>query len=115
MSIQTYRLLLFVMAAALLAGCASSDTRARLDARANIEQSLDTASRPAPATPPAAVTNALLPELGAALPGDAEPRFDVVVNEAEARSVFMGLTRGTPDELVGPPGGTGRYPPEMLG
>jgi len=108
MSIQTYRLLLFVMAAALLAGCASSDTRARLDARANIEQSLDTASRPAPATPPAAVTNALLPELGAALPGDAEPRFDVVVNEAEARSFFMGLTRGTPYNMVLHPDVKGR-------
>lgn len=108
MRILTTRWVFLLAAATLLAACASSDTRARLDARDNIEQTLAAASQPAPATPPAAVTNALLPELGVALPGDAEPRFDVVVNDAEARSFFMGLARGTPYNMVLHPDVKGR-------
>lgn len=56
-----------------------------------------------PAVPPPAVRDALLPPLEATLPGAGaagEERFDLVVNDAPVRDVYVSLVEGTPYSLV---------------
>ena len=94
----------------LLSACAappqSSGTLDRIDAAlGNSGQ-----AAPAPAAPPAEISAALLPSLGASstsggAPG--EPRFDVAVSKAPAQEFFMGLIEGTPYNMVVHPQVTG--------
>lgn len=102
------RILLMITIAAL-AACSGGPVRDRYDSRERIAESLEQAGGQRPATPPpAAVSDALLPDMGASLPGAAEPRFDVRVNNAEARSFFMGLVEDTPYNMVVHPEVKGR-------
>ncbi|MGA7801762.1 MAG: pilus (MSHA type) biogenesis protein MshL, partial [Gammaproteobacteria bacterium] len=71
-----------------------------------IQQALQPAapSHQAPARqPPQAVQNALLPPVTVAVPDNMPPtqqRFNVNVNEVNARQFFMGLVQGTPYNMV---------------
>ncbi|NQD37299.1 pilus (MSHA type) biogenesis protein MshL [Permianibacter sp. IMCC34836] len=88
--------------AVLLSACQSVPPPAREPGPVN--QALkDSSARPA-ATPPADVVQALLPP-AASVP--AEPRFDLNVNNVDARQFFMGLVAGTPYNIVVRPDVTG--------
>lgn len=86
----------------LLAGCASQGTppHGTLDEIHAALRDDDTASRSQQkATPPAAVSDALLPAIQLNIPGAdltaTEPRFDVKVRNAAARDFFLSLVEGT--------------------
>ena len=62
----------------------------------------DASSRPA-VTPPQEISAALLPVIDLNLgvgQGEEDNRFDVKVNNAEAREFFMGLIEGTPYNMI---------------
>ncbi|MGM0593667.1 MAG: pilus (MSHA type) biogenesis protein MshL [Pseudomonadota bacterium] len=66
---------------------------------------LEQPQREADATPPAEVSEALLPPVQVNLPGvdadaDLEQRFDVRVRRARARDFFLSLVEGTPYNMV---------------
>ena len=90
--------LLAVAAIALLGGCAD---RLPLRGTSPLEQlrgeMVGSAAKPAATTsvaPPAAAA-AVPPPAAAAIPAPAEPRFDLVVNGAQARDVFLALVADT--------------------
>jgi MSHA biogenesis protein MshL len=94
---------LAAIAAALLASCAF-----RVDQGVLSEIESATAQK---ASQPNAVREALLPPLRAEMPklgAPAEPRFDLVVNSAPARQVFMSIVSGTRYSVIVNPavGGT---------
>jgi MSHA biogenesis protein MshL len=102
---MTARMLLAAVLCALLAGCASFNPyRWSGDTQKEIGGELDKATRPdAKAAVPADVSQALLPPLGTRPPdsrGPLETRFDLAVNNAPARQVFLSLVEGTPYSLV---------------
>lgn len=70
---------------------------------ADIEQSLKD-SQPIESTDAKSIDDALLPPIDINVPGttgiDTEPRFDLKVNRAAARTFFMGLVQGTPYNMV---------------
>ncbi|MDA3868516.1 MAG: pilus (MSHA type) biogenesis protein MshL [Gammaproteobacteria bacterium] len=82
----------------------------------NIQGTLDntgwTSGTPPDHQPPTSVTDALLPTSTTNLPAGAiekiEPRFDVSVNRANARSFFISLVKGTPYNIVVHPEVTGK-------
>ena len=85
----------------LLSSCASTNS-AKVGANLNetMQNELKQAAvKQAKQTTPAAVNNALLPDLKIAMPQAAtkklEPRFDLVVNNAPASQVLMGIVSGT--------------------
>lgn len=99
----------------LLAGCASQATppRGTLDEIHAAFRDDDAASRsPQRATPPAAVSDALLPAIQLNIPGAdltaTEPRFDVKVRNAGARDFFLSLVEGTAYNMMVHPGVSGR-------
>lgn len=81
-----------------LAGCATTPKPDNTLERINAEMD-KAAEHKAVAAQPDAVSNALLPPLKIELPKSAakplEPRFDLVVNNAPANQVFMGIVSGT--------------------
>ena len=83
----------------VLSGCAANATRQdATHERIKAELDQAAAERPKPAAP-AAVSSALLPPLQVDMPKTAEKpleqRFDLVVNNAPANQVFMGIVSGT--------------------
>jgi MSHA biogenesis protein MshL len=96
-----------------IAGCQTSGSW-KESTRATIGEAFDDAKGTATASGdvPADVSQALLPPLTVALPegGTAplEPRFNLTVNDAPARQVFMGLVEGTPYSMVVHPDVDGR-------
>lgn len=97
----------------VLAGCATDGGKSTMD---DIQDALKpeppkTATTPA-TKPPAAVSNALIPQIQLNIPGadtaTTEPRFDVKVRHAAARDFFLGLVEGTRYNMVVPPGIKGR-------
>ncbi|WP_124948891.1 pilus (MSHA type) biogenesis protein MshL [Sulfuriferula thiophila] len=95
-----------------LTGCAALQPKAD-NTQAHINTELDQAAASSK-TPlkmqPAAVNAALLPPLQIALPKAAKPieqRFDLVINNAPASQVFMGIVSGTPYSMLIPPDLTG--------
>ena len=92
--------------AALLAGCQSISPGWSDSVHAQVEDSLQQAKtagkegKPVPAD----VNKALLPPMEISLPEGKttplEPRFDLSVNNASARQVFMGLVEGTQYSMV---------------
>jgi MSHA biogenesis protein MshL len=91
------RLMMSVLLAAGVAGCASGPQRPQLD---NPKGELDRAIAAAPApAQPKAVDQALLPPLVVEMPRvDGKPvetRFDLAVNNALASEVFMAIVSGT--------------------
>ena len=101
------RVLGLLACATLLASCASSPSTWDKDTRASIDHSLAKAQASTkPAALPPDVSRALMPPLRVQIPEaerkPLEPRFDVAVNNAPARQVFMGLVQGTPYSVVLP-------------
>ncbi|MHB8622270.1 MAG: pilus (MSHA type) biogenesis protein MshL [Sulfuricaulis sp.] len=100
------------MLAMLLAGCQSISP----GWQDSVSTSMDNSFAPAPGgkeqkAVPAEVSHALLPPIEITLPqGGAvplEPHFDLTVNNAPARQVFMGLVEGTPYSMIVDPDVTG--------
>ncbi|MDR3390928.1 MAG: pilus (MSHA type) biogenesis protein MshL [Sulfuriferula sp.] len=91
-----------------LTGCAAlqpkpDNTQAHIDNEMN--KAATSSTLPA-AAQPAAVSNALLPPLQIALPKAAKPveqKFDLVISNAPAGQVFMGIVSGTPYSMLVPP------------
>ena len=88
----------------VLAGCAGTSAKYGEPAR-----EIDKALAPPPkqeqaAVPASAVANALLPPLKIEMPAASshpvEPRFDLVVSDAPAKEVFMGIVSGTRYNLL---------------
>jgi len=99
--------LLALLLALSVAGCQANPYLWDKQASATVDDTMATARREASGKPavPADVSEALLPSLepGAAPKAGAgliEPRFDLSVNNAPARQVFMGLVEGTPYSMV---------------
>lgn len=99
----------------LLAGCASQGTppRGTLDEiHAALRDDSSSARAPQKSTPPAAVSDALLPAIQLNIPGAdlaaSEPRFDVKVRNAGARDFFLSLVEGTPYNMMVHPDVSGR-------
>ena len=90
----------------LLAGCQSNPYQWDKQTAKKVEAAMSDAAREAAGKPqvPADVSQALLPSLDGRPAGDngrlLEPRFDLSVNNAPARQVFMGLVEGTPYSMV---------------
>jgi len=103
------RLALLLGLALLVAGC-TTPSGWRSGARTNIDQTLDKAraSNQDGQGVPTDVRKALLPPIEINLPqGRAtplEPRFDLAVNNAPVRQVFLGIVEGTPYSMVLHPG-----------
>ena len=103
-----------------VAACALTPQETRdLSNLAAIQQELDNLPQPplaAPqgAVPPAAVNEALLPPLLAELPLPAgEERFDVFVDQVDARDFFMGLVKDTDFNMVVHPEVSGKLSLEL--
>ena len=107
-------LLMLAPLALLLAGCQYNPYQWDKQMTKQVEDTMSDAARDAAAKPqvPADVSQALLPPIDGRPVGDTgkllEPRFDLSVNNAPARQVFMGLVEGTPYSMVvhGEVGGT---------
>lgn len=101
------RLLCLVLSAALAACAAGSGGRVDVDGDLARELAETPAARTAP--PPAAL-EALMPraEGGAIRAAGSEPRFDVIVDQANARDFFLGLVRDTGYNMVLHPEVAGR-------
>lgn len=88
-----------------LAGCATHearDQRTSHQINAELDQAVVAASQTAP---PQAVSAALLPPLKIEMPKAAQPqeqRFDLVVSEAPANQVFLGIVSGTRYSMLVP-------------
>ena len=100
-------LLATLLLALFVSGCQSNPYFWDKQAAAKVDDTMATARREAAGKPavPAEVSEALLPSLepGAAPKAGAgllEPRFDLSVNNAPARQVFMGLVESTPYSMV---------------
>lgn len=86
-----------------LSACQTVSPGWRDDVRGNIDSSIEQAKTP-PGRVPADVNQAMLPPLEITVPNGKvrplEPRFDLSVDNAPARQVFMGLVDGTPYSMV---------------
>lgn len=90
-----------------VAGCATkppNTERAQLQINAEMDKAA-VASR-TPVTQPANISAALLPPLQIPVPSAPKPveqKFDLVINNAPASQVFMGIVTGTPYSMLIPP------------
>jgi MSHA biogenesis protein MshL len=89
----------------LLAGCQSVSPGWRDSVSASVDESLTEARAGKDGKGvPSDVSSALLPPIEITLPQGGtvplEPRFDLTVNNAPARQVFMGLVEGTPYSMI---------------
>ncbi len=102
---MTVRRALAALLATMLVGCQSVSPGWRDSVSASVDESMSQAriGKDGKAVPQD-VSRALLPPIEINLPqGDAiplEPRFDLTVNSASARQVFMGLVEGTPYSMI---------------
>jgi MSHA biogenesis protein MshL len=98
-----------LLAALLIAGC-TTPSGWRKDVRNSIDKDLGEARAANDGTRgvPTDVSKALLPPIEISLPQGRttplEPRFDLVVNNAAVRQVFLGIVEGTPYSMVLHPG-----------
>ncbi len=92
---------------ALLAGCAAQGTKTEPASaiRSEIEQAA-AAARPAVVVPPQ-ISDALAPTEAATASAPAEPRFDLIVNNALAREVFLAMVTDTRYSMLMHPEVTG--------
>lgn len=95
---------LALLLAALAAGCATQETSQEI--RAQMEAAA-AARPPAPIAVPAAISDALQGREAAAPEAPAEPRFDLVVNNAQARDVFLAMVADTRYSMLMHPEVTG--------
>ena len=89
----------------VLVGCQSVSPGWRDEVRGSVDDSMSQARAVKDGQKiPSDVSRALLPPIEIALPQGGvvplEPRFDITVNSAPARQVFMGLVEGTPYSMV---------------
>lgn len=102
---MTVRRALVALLATVLVGCQSVSPGWRDSVSASVDESMSQAriGKDGKAVPQD-VSRALLPPIEINLPqGGAvslEPRFDLTVNNAPARQVFMGLVEGTPYSMI---------------
>ncbi|BBP01377.1 pilus (MSHA type) biogenesis protein MshL [Sulfuriferula nivalis] len=110
---NNFRLLILTSALLSLTGCATLGIAPKPDttqARINTELSQAVDNKQQANLPPAAVSAALLPPLQIAMPKSTKPleqRFDLVINNAPANQVFMGIVTGTHYSMLIPPDLTG--------
>ncbi|BAV32717.1 general secretion pathway protein GspD [Sulfuricaulis limicola] len=102
---MTIRRTLVAALGMLLVGCQSVSPGWRDSVSASVDESLSQARAGKDGKGvPSDVSSALLPPIEITLPqGGAiplEPRFDLTVNNAPARQVFMGLVEGTPYSMI---------------
>jgi MSHA biogenesis protein MshL len=102
---MTIRRALVAALAMLLVGCQSVSPGWRDSVSASVDESLTEARAGKDGKGvPSDVSSALLPSIEITLPqGGAiplEPRFDLTVNNAPARQVFMGIVEGTPYSMI---------------
>ncbi len=101
------RLALMLLVALAVAGCTTPSPGWRNAAREDIDKTLDQA-RASNQSVPTDVRKALLPPIEINLPqgrtAPLEPRFDLAVNNASVRQVFLGIVEGTPYSMVLHPG-----------
>ena len=99
-------LLVYSAIAVLLAACQSMAPRSTATLThidATLKKEAASGANTAAATPPPAVSEALLPPLRVDMSGGGAPveqRFDITVNHAKARKFFMSLVEGTPYNMV---------------
>ena len=103
--VTTVRRALVATLAMLLVGCQSVSPGWRDSVSASVDESLSQARTGKDGkTIPKDVSSALLPPIEITLPQGGtvplEPRFDLTVNNAPARQVFMGLVEGTPYSMI---------------
>lgn len=101
----TIRRTLVVLLGMLLVGCQSISPGWRDSVSASVDDSLSEARTGKDGkTVPPEVSSALLPPIEITLPQGGvvplEPRFDLTINNAPARQVFMGLVEGTPYSMI---------------
>ena len=88
----------------VLAGCAGNSAKYGDPSKEIDKELAASSSRKAPVAPSADVTKALLPPLKMDMPAWevklAEPRFDLVVNDAPVKEVLMGIVSGTRYNLL---------------
>ncbi len=106
------RLGLALAVTVLLAGCQTT-TGWKESATEEIDKAMQEAIASTSNEPvPAEISDALLPPMEFSLPDGGKaplgPRFDLTVNNAPARQVFMGLVEGTPYSMVLQPDVSGR-------
>lgn len=95
-----------MLAAALVAAACSAPQIRQGEVSERINEDLKQAAERRVAPRPEAVDKALLPPLQAELPkapAAAEPRFDLVVNNAPAAQVYMAIVSGTRYSMLLPP------------
>ncbi len=98
--------ILLIIGTALLVNACATPSKMREGVRGDINTSLDAASKSnkGKAGIPTDVSKALLPPIELRVPGGGtkplETRFDISVNNASAREVYMGLVEGTPYSVV---------------
>jgi len=102
---MTARRALVATLAMLLVGCQSISPGWRDSVSASVDESLSQARAGKDGKGlPSDVSSALLPSIEITLPQGGtvplEPRFDLTVNSAPARQVFMGLVEGTPYSMI---------------
>jgi MSHA biogenesis protein MshL len=102
---MTVRRALVATLAMLLVGCQSVSPGWRDSVSASVDESLSQARTGKDGKGvPSDVSSALLPPIEITLPQGGtvplEPRFDLTVNNAPARQVFMGLVEGTPYSMI---------------
>ncbi|MDH3513487.1 MAG: pilus (MSHA type) biogenesis protein MshL [Gammaproteobacteria bacterium] len=102
---MTARRALVAALAMFLTGCQSVSPGWRDSVSASVDESLSQARAGKDGrTVPSDVSSALLPPIEITLPQGSmmplEPRFDLTVNSAPARQVFMGLVEGTPYSMI---------------
>ncbi len=102
---MTIRRALVAVLVVFLTGCQSVSPGWKDSVSASVDESLSPARAGKDAkTVPSDVSSALLPPIEITLPQGGsvplEPRFDLTVNSAPARQVFMGLVEGTPYSMI---------------
>jgi len=102
---MTVRRALVATLAMVLVGCQSISPGWRDSVSASVDESLSQARAGKDGKGvPSDVSSALLPPIEITLPQGGtvplEPRFDLTVNNAPARQVFMGLVEGTPYSMI---------------
>lgn len=109
MKSNTLRIFLLSACLPLLANCAAGGG-GKVDTQADIDNAMATESTPAGAEATADVAAALMPQSSSTLGVEtaAEPRFDVIVDNADARSFFMSLVKDTAYNVVVHPDVKGR-------
>lgn len=116
MSANYRRLLVMAIGAVSLLGACAAPAPRGGSTMEEIQQAVDIAAQQSTDVQPIkeipkAVSDALLPPIAVGLPGtgprELEPRFDVRVHQAAARSFFMGLVEGTQHNMVVHPDVTG--------